>query len=93
MVTPRQILSWVAFTVCSIEESWGPKRGREKRGEVISIIVARLGKEGFPTHNPGLDPVELIKLIGALVDAMVALLNFLGIFKKEKEGKSEKEKE
>lgn len=87
MVDATAILTWVGILVCRAEEDWGPKEGAQKRGDVISSTVAHLEREKLIGHNPGPDPVELIKLIGALVDAVVSLLNFLGIFKKDKPSK------
>lgn len=87
------ILHWVSSLVADAESRFGPKKGAIKKDYVTALSVKLFERKHIIGGNPDLDITELIKLIGAVIDAVVALLNFLGLFKKDAPTEEEKGKE
>lgn len=77
------ILHWVSSLILAAEEKYGPKTGEQKQEYVIHETLKLLDRKKVITENPSLDIETLVKLIIAVINAVVALLNFLGLLDKE----------
>ena len=84
-----KILQWVQIVVSLIreaEDQVGAGRGREKRKLVVAGAQRELGLLATAEQIAGCDPEDTFHHVGALIDAVVALLNCLGVLRHQAPG-------
>ncbi len=78
------LLGKLVLDVISAEDRHLAGKGEDKLDEVINGAMKRAVRLGIPTDTGNPTPTQFIDIIVDLINAVVALMNLLGIFKKAK---------
>ncbi len=76
-----QIITKVLAVVLETELSGALSAGPKKQVHAAAVVAEALQADAELVGSISENPLELIELIKALIDAIVGLLNFLGVFK------------
>lgn len=77
-----ELIARVMLYILEIEQTFPPSTGTEKESALISKLTPALEAPGSPAFTDLASLEELVSAVTALIRALVALLNLLGVFRR-----------